>query len=658
MKHMLFSHLALGAASATASCILTVSWLVSAGWGGRVRVTGLLHPIRVAFTTFDIEISRYVPAFLSNHRELDEWGQIAKLVRDSLFVNIPLSLVLGIGIWVCAVVAANFRSNWRDSADPRPSLPMRTAISAHAALCFAPAPMLYLASGTIEAIPRMAVSLPILILLTALPLFWLARLRSTWRSLYRGALISSAAAVLFAVTIAVSAGSGQPTALSAVDGERPNVLLISIDTLRADHLSCYRYGRQTSPNLDKLAAEGTLFETAISPTSWTVPSHMSLMTGQNPLEHGVRTAMTSLSAETETLAEVLRGNGYRTMAAIAGVTLSAKFGFYQGFDVYDDYSALPLAPNAGNEITSERVISTAMGLLSDWQADYRSQPYFLFVHMWDVHGMYNPPEPYDSLFDPDYDGSYTSEDFWRWSVEGGDIDQSDISHIEALYDGEIRYVDAELGRLFERLNQMGVEDNTLIVVTADHGDEFFEHGHVRHNRTLYDEVLHVPLIFKMPKKLPQGKRIPGLVRLADVSPTILSLAEIQTSPGEFGSLVSEPLLRGTDLSTEMKSDEELTLPARVALGELLGEKPMSSIRTESAKLIVELASGKALEMYDLRTDPSEQVNLVSQDSAAVAALLDAWESLSAELESVGQQLEPKELDDEIRTRLKSLGYIQ
>ena len=100
MKHMLFSHLALGAASATASCILTVSWLVSAGWGGRVRVTGLLHPIRVAFTTFDIEISRYVPAFLSNHRELDEWGQIAKLVRDSLFVNIPLSLVLGIGIWV------------------------------------------------------------------------------------------------------------------------------------------------------------------------------------------------------------------------------------------------------------------------------------------------------------------------------------------------------------------------------------------------------------------------------------------------------------------------------------------------------------------------------------------------------------------------------
>jgi len=410
--------------------------------------------------------------------------------------------------------------------------------------------------------------------------------------------------------------------------------------------------------LDKLAAEGVLFETAISPTSWTLPSHMSLMTGQNPLEHGVRTVLTPLSAETETLAEVLRGNGYRTLAAVAGVTLSAKFGFYQGFDVYDDYSAMPLAPVVGIEITSERVVNAAIGLLANWEAHYRSQPYFLFLHMWDVHGMYNPPEPYDSLFGPDYEGSYTSEEFWRWSEEGGEIDQRDISHIEALYDGEIRYVDAELGRLFERLNQMGVEDNTLIVITADHGDEFLEHGHVRHYRTLYGDVLHVPLIFKMPKKLPQGKRISGLVRLTDVSPTILSLAEIHTSPGEFGSFVREPLLRGADLSNEMKSDEGLSLPARVALGDLFGDKPLSSIRTDSTKLVVGPASGKPLEMYDLRSDPGEQENLVSQDSAAVSALLEAWKSWSAELQSVGQQLETKELDDEIRTRLKSLSYIQ
>jgi uncharacterized sulfatase len=272
--------------------------------------------------------------------------------------------------------------------------------------------------------------------------------------------------------------------------------------------------------------------------------------------------------------------------------------------------------------------------------------------------MYNPPEPYDSLFGPDYEGSYTSEEFWRWSEEGGEIDQRDISHIEALYDGEIRYVDAELGRLFERLNQMGVEDNTLIVITADHGDEFLEHGHVRHYRTLYGDVLHVPLIFKMPKKLPQGKRISGLVRLTDVSPTILSLAEIHTSPGEFGSFVREPLLRGADLSNEMKSDEGLSLPARVALGDLFGDKPLSSIRTDSTKLVVGPASGKPLEMYDLRSDPGEQENLVSQDSAAVSALLEAWKSWSAELQSVGQQLETKELDDEIRTRLKSLSYIQ
>lgn len=251
-----------------------------------------------------------------------------------------------------------------------------------------------------------------------------------------------------------------------------NVILISIDTLRSDRLSCYGYKYKTSPHIDKLAEEGVLFENIYAQSPWTLPSHMSILTSLYPSVHGVQTTDDSLSGDFITLAEVLKNNGYYTAAFVDASFVSAKYGFNQGFDIYDD---------SGGRI---KVINKkAISFIEKFCATRKSpqSKFFLFFHVFDVHGPYKPPESYRNLFyngkDP-YDKDNHSMNLVKQMPqlkyqEFGEI--TDINYVRALYDSGIRYVDDQLEELFKRLKDLGIYDETLIVFTSDHGESLFEH---------------------------------------------------------------------------------------------------------------------------------------------------------------------------------------
>ena len=276
---------------------------------------------------------------------------------------------------------------------------------------------------------------------------------------------------------------------------RPNVVLISIDSLRADHLGTYGYERETSPNIDALAAEGVVFENTVSSSTWTLPAHMSMLSSLNSRVHGVINDRKKLTDAATLVSEVFQRNGWRTAAVVAAPYLNHQFGFAQGFDVYDD-ETLFFANNSASHVgrTSLKTHQRALELLDD----SGTEPFFLFLHYWDVHYDYIPPYPFQLMFDPDYEGDISSRRFERSAVINPDMDRLDLEHVVALYDGEIALVDMFLGRLFQQLKRRGLWDETMVIVTADHGDEFFEHGNKGHRKSLYRETLQIPAGHQVP----------------------------------------------------------------------------------------------------------------------------------------------------------------
>lgn len=326
---------------------------------------------------------------------------------------------------------------------------------------------------------------PNLLLLLILRLHWRGQVtRFLQGSFFWGAAVLSFALIAGVATVALKEQPAVPTS-----GALPNILLVSIDTLRADHLHCYGYSRQTSPTIDRLAAEGVLFETVAAPTSWTLPSHVTLLTALAPEQHGVVHHWARLGPESLTLAEVLRAAGYSTAGFVSAPYLGASYGFSQGFDLFDD--AIATSGSAArwydSIITSPRLYQRVGDWLTRWDDEGRERPFFVFLHMWDVHIDYIPPPPYDRLFDPDYRGTITGENLFHSERIHKDMDPLDLRHIVSLYDGEIRYTDHYLGKILQVLERLDGLDNTLVVVTSDHGEEFFEHGRIEHKNALYDE---------------------------------------------------------------------------------------------------------------------------------------------------------------------------
>ena len=406
-----------------------------------------------------------------------------------------------------------------------------------------------------------------------------------------------------------------------------------------------------------MAAEGVLFETAVSPTSWTLPSHLTLLTSLPPMEHGVTTPDKKLHDEVVTLAEVLHDAGYQTAGFVSGPFLHSSYGFSQGFDLYDDYTVcLPAGPASHQGATSPGLHDIVDTWLTERSATGDPPPFFIFLHMWDVHYDYLPPAPYDTLFDPDYTGNIDPHNYEKGEQVNPDMDPRDLQHIIALYDGEIRYTDFWLGKILERMRELGVFENTIIVVTADHGDEFFEHGKKGHLNNLYDLEIRVPLIVRYPEKVPVGRRV-HMVRLMDIGPTLLSLAGVE-SPEEFGMAMKSSPYRERDLSpllgcpgTSMKKWKNVT-----AFGDLWERH--ACVRTERLKYVHYLLGDHEEELFDLVKDPGETVNLLAEGDPRGAAMLDelmTWRERRAESMVAVEEAETPEA---LEKRLRTLGYVR
>jgi arylsulfatase A-like enzyme len=465
---------------------------------------------------------------------------------------------------------------------------------------------------------------------------------------------------------------------AAADGDRRyNVLFISIDSLRADHLGCYGYRRETSPTIDRLAREGVLFETAVADSSWTLPTHASMLTGLPQGVHGLRRGRARLAPGVVTLPEVLRAAGYRTRGLWSGPYLHPVFGFDQGFApgdyegvigaiCYDDpgfagggddarQTAVEQTHRlAHRSVTSPELVRRAEAFL----ATAGENPFLLFLHFFDVHYDYVPPEAYWRRFDPGYDGGVTARDFGANAAIHRGMAARDLEHIVALYDGEILFTDTHIGHLLSALDRLGLAGRTLVVLTSDHGEEFFEHGEKGHRNNLYDETLLVPLIMRLPGVLPAGRRVSSQVRQIDIMPTILDLLGLPVPATVMGASVAAAATGGA-------SGDAGPAVARLVRRTEGARERLTAARFGTTKIVrVERDGEERIELYDLERDPGERAPLDGAGldrrlPGAVRALAEVAETESRARERLGLDGGgDATLPPDVEEALRALGYLR
>jgi arylsulfatase A-like enzyme len=403
------------------------------------------------------------------------------------------------------------------------------------------------------------------------------------------------------------------TAMLLVAGSTPafgaearpsNLVLISIDTLRADRLGCYGHDRPTSPTIDALAGRGVLFADASAPSPWTKPSHASLFTGLYPGRNGVTTMDGVLSAEATHLAERLAEQGFETLAVVNS-RLLAESGLERGF------SRLEHVPYRQGNRRGSPVTATAIEVLEHRD---RGRPLFAFVHYMDVHSDYASLPAYEQRFTGKYDGyaDGSTQQLYRYSLGLFRMDDDDAAHLLDLYDAGIRQVDDRLGRLFAYLERDGLLEDTLIVLVSDHGEEFLEHGGVLHGHSQFQEVVRVPWIMAGPS-VADGRSIGLPVSLIDVAPTVLDLLGIPAAEGLDGVSLGR-LVRGGTPSLERRTlfyEADVVWPPPGP-----GISPMGSRRAARRgryKLHYDVESLNA-GLFDLDEDPGETVNVIADHS--------------------------------------------
>jgi arylsulfatase A-like enzyme len=427
---------------------------------------------------------------------------------------------------------------------------------------------------------------------------------------------------------------------STVKRDSPNVIILLVDCLRADHLSSYGYSRNTTPNIDRFSKDSVLFTQAISQATFTKMSIASLFTSLYPYQHGVyRGAGDSVNAQTgdvttdvlgeeeTTLAEVLSQNGFMTVGWVSVRHLVSYLGFAQGFIDYHEGGYRNKIKNINKEFT-------------EWAKRIgRKHEFFAYIHYIDLHSPYKPKPPYDTLYLSD------------GGKDEGKSKRERRAYIQrALYDGQLTYIDSQIGVLLDELKKTGLYDNTLIVLTGDHGDAFGEHGFFTHSRAPYEELIRVPLIVKFPKSMYAGRVVKNQVRLIDVMPTILDFLKIKTDVKLSGFSLLNYLDNRGDVN------HEVDFP-KYAISEIYNQKEgmdAISIRTEQFKYIH--FKNKGDELYDLRKDPAEKNNIIDQEPLVAEEFRKMLPPILAEKNQ--KRVKKVTLDKETVKELKALGYIQ
>ena len=464
------------------------------------------------------------------------------------------------------------------------------------------------------------------------------------------------------------------------------IILISIDTLRADHLTLYGHSRFTSPRIDLFASEGVTFLDASSVAPWTLPAHASLFTGLYPQQHGAVSAAYPLSQGVPTLAEKLAAAGWDTAAVVNTIWLgNPQFQLQRGFEDF-----LFIQDEADRKLPNDQITNQAMA----WLEEERKAPLFLFIHYYDVHSDYtslsryekkfvepyqgeidgtglqlqliNLPDEYVEMCKKDFDaekctlGSGPDPIEIGKEIEKPTLEEADIQHLETLYDAGIRQIDDELGRLFSFLENRGLLEHGIAVITSDHGEEFMEHGRVFHHLTTYQESLRIPLIMRG-EGLPQGLKIETPVSLVDIPATLLSWAGLPPDDSLAGMDLTPLLDPQTHPIISPLFLERLQFgeaSAGVDLVEVMGESApfYFSVRQGPYKLVYRVGEDAPV-LYDLSTDPDEQKDVAALHPELTGKLWNALEARRANRSpainpSQGIELDPLEIE-----RLRALGYV-
>jgi choline-sulfatase len=402
-----------------------------------------------------------------------------------------------------------------------------------------------------------------------------------------------------------------------------NILIISVDTLRADHLGCYGYKGVVTPNLDALASEGVLFERAIAQVPLTWPSHAAIFTGTYPFHNGVQDFTgQSLPENFRTLAETLKAHGYATGAVVSSFVLDRSWGLARGFDEYYDAFAGQdfLHKDVGLvERGAEQSVDHALG----WLEGHANQPFFLWLHLYDPHSPYDPPEPFRSRYK------------------------------EQPYDGEIAYVDSQLSRVFDWLKRSPSHlfDDTVIVFLSDHGESLGEHGEKEHGFFVYNATVHVPLILKAARDSRFSlRRVATPVETIQVAPTVLELAGIQDpiqKQFEAGSLSA--LIKGSNDAAAQAAAYSETYYTSSSFG----WSPLRTIQTARYQYV----EAPTPELYDLQSDPEEKVNLFRKNPGEATRLRTQLNQLIARYRPSATEQRGSGPDQEALEKLRSLGYV-
>lgn len=382
-----------------------------------------------------------------------------------------------------------------------------------------------------------------------------------------------------------------------------NVILVIVDTLRADHMGCYGYYRDTSPVMDSLASAGVRFENATAGEPWTLPSMATIFTGLLPLEHNARRRGDSyfgIHPDAVTLTECMSSSGYTTAAFFNVIFMNADFGFHQGFDHFDCYSTL----GSSNDRNAEQTVDDVFSWID---SEYSDEPLFLAVHFYDPHLTYTPPDPFaDRWRDTSYEGEFDSSWGQRETVVNVNrgvigLEPEDLYNLEALYDGEIAYTDQAIGRLLSGLRERGITEDALVILVADHGEEFLDHDKMGHAHSLYQELLRVPLIISG-EGFPPGTVSSLLVSQADILPTVISWSGSDLSYSGFGLDLLSPGVPRRAVPSGMNMEEGYVVTTRL----------------ENLKVHL-FDHGSVAFMFDLEEDPGEHSPLESVDAEILEA---------------------------------------